>query len=83
MTSSHTLKGGVSKEGEKVIKMDSKEAFNRLTKEQVIHLIIWQMFTKQISLDELTKRIKEKELEIVEAVNQHLNEVNGRASSQD
>lgn len=55
--------------------MDSKEAFSRLTKEQVIHLIIWQMFTKEISLEELTKRIKGKELEIVDTVNKHLNEV--------
>ena len=54
--------------------MNTKEALATLTKAQVIDLIIWQMFEKQISLDELTKRIKEKELEIVDAVNAHFKE---------
>ena len=49
------------------------EAFSKLTKEQVIDLIIWQMFEKHISLDELTERIKLNEKDIVKAVNEHLN----------
>ena len=49
----------------------SNEAFDQLTKEQVIHLIIWQMFKKGISLEELTCEIKLREKEIVERVNAH------------
>ena len=48
------------------------EAFNKLSKKQVIDLIIWQMFEKHISLDELTARIKLKEKDIVKSVNEHL-----------
>jgi len=51
--------------------MDQQEAFKKLSKDQVIHLIIWQMFQKEISLDELTEQIKLKEKEIVEKVNDH------------
>lgn len=52
-----------------MIRMDQQEAFKKLSKDQVIHLIIWQMFQKEISLDELTEQIKLKEKEIVEKVN--------------
>ncbi len=52
----------------------TQESFDKLTKEQVLHLIIWQMFKKQISLEDLAATIKERELEIVNAVNKHLNE---------
>jgi len=50
------------------------EAFRKLNKDQVIHLIIWQMFEKGISLDELTQAIKIKEKEIIQKVNKHLSE---------
>ena len=46
---------------------------DHLTKEQVIHLIVYQMFEKHISLDELTMAIKTKEKEIVQRVTEHLN----------
>jgi len=52
--------------------MNGTEAFKQLTKDQVIHLIIWQMFEKKISLEELTAEIKEKEKEIIKNVNKHL-----------
>lgn len=51
--------------------MDQQEAFKKLSKDQTIHLIIWQMFQKEISLDELTEQIRLKEKEIVEKVNDH------------
>jgi len=51
------------------------ERLENLTKEQVIHLIVYQMFEKHISLDELTTAIKTKEKEIVQKVNQHLNQM--------
>jgi len=52
--------------------MNGKEAFDKMSKEQTMHLIIWQMFQKKISLEELTKLIKEKEKEICQSVNKHL-----------
>lgn len=55
------------------MELKANEAFKKLTKPQVIDLIIWQMFEKHISLDELTVRIKEKEKDIVHNVNEHLN----------
>lgn len=48
------------------------EAFMKLSKKQVIDLIIWQMFEKHISINELTERIKSKEKDVVKAVNEHL-----------
>lgn len=51
---------------------ESLEAFEKMSKEQVIQLIVWQMFKKHISLDELTEKIKLKEREIVKNVNEHL-----------
>lgn len=51
------------------------EAFDKLSKEQVIHLIIWQMFEKHISLKELTEAIKKDEKEIVRHVNEHLSKI--------
>jgi len=48
------------------------DAFDRLTKEQVTDLIIWQMFRKSISLEELTKRIKGREAEVIAHVNEYL-----------
>jgi len=48
------------------------EAFDKLSKDQVIHLIIWQMYRKEISLEELTMVIEEKRTEIVQAVNDHM-----------
>ncbi len=52
--------------------MNEKEAFNRLSKAQVIDLIIWQMFAKSISLEELTVRIQEAEKDVIRHVNEHL-----------
>jgi hypothetical protein len=54
--------------------MDPKKALEGLRKAQVIDLIIWQMFAKGITLVELTARIKEKEKEVIDAVNDFLAE---------
>jgi hypothetical protein len=53
--------------------MKSKEAFSKMSKEQTLHLIVYMMFVKNISLEELTALIKDKEREIVIAVGEHLN----------
>ena len=52
--------------------MKAEKALNRLSKAQVIDLIIWQMFVKKISLEELTERIKEEEAAIIKRVDEHL-----------
>lgn len=57
--------------------MEGKEAFDKLNKAQVIDLIIWQMFAKTISLEELTVRIREKEKEVISQVNEHLRKTMG------
>jgi hypothetical protein len=48
-----------------------KETLGQMSKEQVIHSIIYAMFEKNISLDELTKVIKEKEAQIIESINHY------------
>lgn len=57
-----------------VLMQDSElEAIKRLSKDQVLHLVIFLMFEKRISLAELTLAIRTKESEIAEAVQAHLN----------
>ena len=54
--------------------MGTKESLAIMTKEQVIHSIVYAMFQKKISLEELTKVIREKEKDIIIAVEKHLSE---------
>ena len=51
---------------------DMNKYLENLSKEQVLHLIVYQMFEKHITLDELTTAIKTKEKEIIQKVNEHL-----------
>jgi hypothetical protein len=41
-------------------------------KEKVIHYIVYVMFINNISLEELVRTIKEKELDIIEMVNKRI-----------
>lgn len=56
-------------------KLKTREALEQLTKEQVMDLIVWQMFVKSISVSALIKRINERQDEIVRRVNAHLKEI--------
>ena len=51
---------------------DMNKYLENLSKEQVLHLIVYQMFEKHITLDELTTAIKTKKKEIIQKVNEHL-----------